>query len=72
LLAACGGGRQPEAQPAGFPPAPLPPYSAGDSYTFDDGTVDTVVGATGDQIRWHTATGSRFVTSRDVLLPPIA
>jgi hypothetical protein len=72
VLAACGGGHRQEAVPVAAPSAPLPMYSPGDSYSFDDGTVNTVIGATDDEVRWGTATGARFVTSRDVLLPPLS
>ena len=72
LLAACGARNQQDAVPVAFPPAPLPMYSAGDSYSFNDGTVDRVVGATDEEVRWQNATGARFVTSRDVLLPPLS
>jgi hypothetical protein len=71
MLAACGGGHHDDALSVAFPPAPLPMYSVGDSYSFDDGSVDTVTGATDDEVRWRTATGARFVTSHDVLLPPL-
>jgi hypothetical protein len=72
LLAACGGGDQQDALPVAFPAAPLPMFSPGDSYSFDDGTVDTVVATANNEVRWHNATGARFVTSRDVLLPPLS
>ncbi len=71
-LAACGGGREQDAELVAFPSAPLPMYSPGNSYTFDDGSVDTVIGATDDAVRWHNASGSRFVTTRDVMLPPVS
>ena len=71
-LAACGILSRQAAAPAVFPPAPLPMYSAGDSYAFDDGTVDAVVSATNDAVRWRNASGARFVTTRDVMLPPLA
>lgn len=71
VLAACGGHRQTTA-PLALQSVPLPMYSAGDSYSFDDGTVDTVVGAANDAVRWRNAAGARFVTWRDALLPPLA
>jgi hypothetical protein len=71
-LAACGGGHQQGAASAALSSAPLPMYSAGDSYTFDDGTADTVIGAGNDSVHWSNTARARFVTSRDVLLPPLA
>ena len=71
-LAACGGRDASDALSVAFPPAPLPLYSPGDSYTFDDGTVDTVIGTANNTVQWRNASGARFVTTRDVLLPPIA
>jgi hypothetical protein len=70
-LAACGGGNSQDALSVTFPTAPLPMYSRGDSYTFDDGTVDTVVGTANNTVQWRNESRSRFVTTRDVLLPPI-
>jgi 17 kDa outer membrane surface antigen len=72
VLAACGGGHREASAPMALQSAPLPMYSAGDSYSFGDGTVDTVVGAANDAVRWRNATGAHFVTSRDVMLPPLA
>jgi hypothetical protein len=71
-VSACGGGNDSADMSIAFPPAPLPMYSPGDSYTFDDGSVDTVVSATDAEVHWRTLNGSRFVTARDVLLPPVS
>jgi hypothetical protein len=47
-------------------------YSAGDSYSFDDGSVDTVIAASDRAVQWRNVSGARFETTRDVLLPPVA
>ena len=63
-LAACGGGRQ-------WAAVPLPSYGIGDTYSFDDGSVRTVIGSEGDMVSWRDD-GAPVVTTRDVLLPPLA
>lgn len=70
MLTACGGSQKP-ARLASQVAAPLPTYSVGDSYRFDDGTSDSVISVAGDLIRWQTRSGT-YLTTRDVLLPPFA
>jgi hypothetical protein len=62
-LAACGGGQQPAA-------VPLPSYGIGDTYSFDDGSVRTVITSEGNMVSWRDD-GAPVVTRRDVLLPPL-
>lgn len=62
-LAACGDGTPTAA-------IPLPSYGIGDTYGFDDGSVQTVVGTEGDDVYWRDDKAS-LVTTRDVLLPPL-
>jgi len=64
VLAACGGGGPVAA-------VPLPRYGIGDSYSFDDGSVRTVVGGERDLVYWRD-NGAPVVTTHDVLLPPLA
>ena len=69
LLAGCVSSR-PESV-ALLPPATLPVYGIGDTYQFSDGSRETVVATSTDQVWWHSNHGS-FITSRDALLPPVA
>lgn len=52
-------------------PAPLPLYSLGDEYQFTDGTGGHVVAVRADRIVWRDSDGS-FVTTKNVLLPPVS
>jgi hypothetical protein len=56
---------------ANEPAAPLPGYSPGDSYDFDDDTNVRVSEVLGDHIRWQSGDGSVMVTTRNVMLPPV-
>ena len=64
LLAGCGANYP----GAGLPTVPLPDYSVGDSYRFNDGTTESVVAVDRDQVRWSGGDGT-YLTSREVLLP---
>jgi surface antigen len=70
LLVACvsGTGSPPQASR----PPPLPEFSNGDAYSFSDGKTIRFVASTDHDVRWRSDDGVEFVTSRDVLLPPIA
>jgi len=63
VIAACGGGGD-------QPMAPMPAFGAGDTYSFDDGTVRRVEYVRGDTVVWRDQRDLPVVTSRDVLLPP--
>src|SRR5690349_6172111 len=69
VLAGCGS--RDDNAAAQLAPAPLPAYGIGDTYQFDDGSTQTVVATGPDEVLWHGADGS-YITSRDVLLPPLA
>lgn len=69
MLAGCGSDRPGPA--ATLPPALLPAYGIGDTYQFGDGSADTVVATSADQVWWHGKDGS-YITSRDVLMPTLA
>lgn len=69
LLVACVSGTGPPSQ-ASRPP-PLPEFSHGDAYSFSDGRTIRFVANTDRGVRWRSDDGVEFVTSRDVLLPPI-
>jgi hypothetical protein len=69
MLGACGRGNRAEIVPE---IVPLPGYGMGDSYAFDDGTVRTVEAVSGDRVLWRGGHGDTLVTTRDVLLPPLA
>lgn len=56
---------------ANAPAAPLPAYSPGDSYGFDDDTSVRVSEVLGDHIRWQSGDGSVMVTTRNIMLPPV-
>jgi hypothetical protein len=71
LLALAGCGSRGDKTVAQLPPAPLPAYGIGDTYQFDDGSRQTVVATGPDEVLWRGADGS-YITSRDVLLPPLA
>ncbi len=64
VLGACTFGSKP-------PASPLPLYGEGDSYSFDDGTTRQVTELAGDRVVWRSDARSSFVTTRDVLLPPV-
>lgn len=69
LLTGCAGSIPPSARL--IEPAPLPRFSPGDTFRFNNGQADRVVAVSGDRVDWRTNDGS-FVTTRNVLLPAIS
>jgi len=67
-LAGCAGQQAADAAIA----APLPTYSTGDTYTFDDGRLERVVGTAAGSVQWRADGGFSFTTTDNVLLPRIA
>lgn len=68
LLAGCARQAAPVAGPT-LAPAPLPSFTVGDSFTFDDGRTEAVVAVSGQQVRWSDEDGFRYTTWRNILLP---
>jgi len=62
MLSACGGGDLADA-------VPPPSYGIGDTYSFDDGSVRSVVATEGDAVHWRD-NGADITTTRDIMLPP--
>ena len=56
---------------AALAPAALPVYAVGDSYSFDDGRMERVVGTAPSAVRWQGDAGFAFTTTENVLLPRI-
>ncbi|MDH3701941.1 MAG: SPOR domain-containing protein [Alphaproteobacteria bacterium] len=55
-----------------LPPAEIPTYGVGDSYTYDNPKETwTVVSIKNDLIRWKSSLGNSQLTAFDPLLPPI-
>jgi len=55
-----------------LPPAPLPSLAVGNSYSFDDGRVERVVGTSAATVRWRQPDGFVFTTTQNVLLPRVS
>ena len=55
-----------------LPPAPLPTFAVGNSFSFDDGRIERVAGTTASLVRWRGQNGFVFTTTDNVLLPRIA
>ena len=52
------------------PSLPLPTYSVGDRFTFDNGQTDHVAAIAGDLIAWQRSNGYRWTASRNFVTPP--
>jgi hypothetical protein len=46
-----------------------PRYELGNTFVYSDGRVETIVGVSGDKIRWQSNRGTIFTTYRDFVLP---
>ena len=55
-----------------LPPAQLPRYKVGDSFTYDDGRTETVIAVNGDTITWRNDKGVVRTGYRNFLIPYLA
>lgn len=70
-LALTGCASQQIAGPA-LPPASLPQVAVGNSYSFDDGRTERVIGRSADLLRWRGNGDFTFATTGNVLMPRVA
>jgi hypothetical protein len=52
-----------------LPSVPLPTYTVGDRFTFDDGRTDEVVSVEGDWVGWRRSNGYSWTGHRDFIMP---
>jgi hypothetical protein len=52
-----------------LPSIPLPAYTVGDRFTFDNGRTDEVVSVDGDWIGWRRSNGYSWTGHRDFMMP---
>jgi hypothetical protein len=55
-----------------LPPAPLPNFAVGNTYSFDDGRIERVAGISVGLVRWRGTDGFVFTTTNNVVLPRVA
>ncbi len=58
-----------QASSLALPPAPMPSYRVGESFTFSDGQTETVMAVRGDAITWRTNSGVVRVGARNFFIP---